>query len=128
MVNEIALKTLEVPVDTLLDATNIFELCRDINEMQKVLSEVGSISGPSRSLTRFQRSAKKSSISGAAKDSTAGVYDALMALNKAFLETLAGTDYSMQDALKRLAMFWCCLLYTSPSPRDGLLSRMPSSA
>ena len=25
-------------------------------------------------------------------------------------------------------MFWGCLLYTSPSPRDGLLSRMPSSA
>ena len=24
--------------------------------------------------------------------------------------------------------FWTCLLYTSPSPRDGLLSRMPSSA
>ena len=24
--------------------------------------------------------------------------------------------------------FECCLLYTSPSPRDGLLSRMPSSA
>src|SRR5665647_2144567 len=23
---------------------------------------------------------------------------------------------------------WYCLLYTSPSPRDGLLSRMPSSA
>ena len=22
----------------------------------------------------------------------------------------------------------CCLLYTSPSPRDGLLTRMPSSA
>ena len=31
-----------------------------------------------------------------------------------------------------LAHFFCfikhCLLYTSPSPRDGLLSRMPSSA
>ena len=26
------------------------------------------------------------------------------------------------------AFFWSCLLYTSPSPRDGLLSRMPSSA
>ena len=26
------------------------------------------------------------------------------------------------------AEFWFCLLYTSPSPRDGLLSRMPSSA
>ena len=25
-------------------------------------------------------------------------------------------------------LFRCCLLYTSPSPRDGLLSRMPSSA
>ena len=25
-------------------------------------------------------------------------------------------------------VFICCLLYTSPSPRDGLLSRMPSSA
>ena len=25
-------------------------------------------------------------------------------------------------------MFYICLLYTSPSPRDGLLSRMPSSA
>ena len=28
----------------------------------------------------------------------------------------------------RTAMVECCLLYTSPSPRDGLLSRMPSSA
>ena len=25
-------------------------------------------------------------------------------------------------------MLFPCLLYTSPSPRDGLLSRMPSSA
>ena len=27
-----------------------------------------------------------------------------------------------------LNQFYICLLYTSPSPRDGLLSRMPSSA
>ena len=27
-----------------------------------------------------------------------------------------------------LAVYGVCLLYTSPSPRDGLLSRMPSSA
>ena len=27
-----------------------------------------------------------------------------------------------------LQLFGACLLYTSPSPRDGLLSRMPSSA
>ena len=25
-------------------------------------------------------------------------------------------------------LYWFCLLFTSPSPRDGLLSRMPSSA
>ena len=28
----------------------------------------------------------------------------------------------------RAVIFYSCLLYTSPSPRDGLLSRMPSSA
>ena len=36
-----------------------------------------------------------------------------------------------QDAVKQLALesdYIICLLYTSPSPRDGLLSRMPSSA
>ena len=27
-----------------------------------------------------------------------------------------------------IGIYLCCLLYTSPSPRDGLLSRMPSSA
>ena len=27
-----------------------------------------------------------------------------------------------------IVFIWTCLLYTSPSPRDGLLSRMPSSA
>ena len=33
-----------------------------------------------------------------------------------------------RDAWKRQAETNACLLYTSPSPRDGLLSRMPSSA
>ena len=26
------------------------------------------------------------------------------------------------------SLYWACLLYTSPSPRDATLSRMPSSA
>ena len=34
----------------------------------------------------------------------------------------------MDEAIEAGALFKCCLLYTSPSPRDGLLSRMPSSA
>ena len=29
---------------------------------------------------------------------------------------------------QKISIDWTCLLYTSPSPRDGLLSRMPSSA
>ena len=32
------------------------------------------------------------------------------------------------DETPILDKFFYCLLYTSPSPRDGLLSRMPSSA
>ena len=32
------------------------------------------------------------------------------------------------DASPGATLFVPCLLYTSPSPRDGLLSRMPSSA
>ena len=34
----------------------------------------------------------------------------------------------VDDADKVLVLYGDCLLYTSPSPRDGLLSRMPSSA
>ena len=36
-----------------------------------------------------------------------------------------GLDFLLSPQLVR---FRSCLLYTSPSPRDGLLSRMPSSA
>ena len=30
--------------------------------------------------------------------------------------------------IKGMGLYTGCLLYTSPSPRDGLLARMPSSA
>ena len=40
-----------------------------------------------------------------------------------------GHDIDLNDARLRVyGMQYSCLLYTSPSPRDGLLSRMPSSA
>ena len=41
-------------------------------------------------------------------------------------ETMEGLIESESPRLYR--EYWTCLLYTSPSPRDGLLSRMPSSA
>ena len=34
----------------------------------------------------------------------------------------------LNKQFNEVGWFYCCLLYTSPSPRDGLLSRMPSSA
>ena len=34
----------------------------------------------------------------------------------------------LQEKKPLTALLQTCLLYTSPSPRDGLLSRMPSSA
>ena len=39
-----------------------------------------------------------------------------------------GLEEPGSDEAAKLAMEYTCLLYTSPSPRDGLLSRMPSSA
>ena len=46
-----------------------------------------------------------------------GINDVLI---KVFRTGICGTDLHIYN--------WDCLLYTSPSPRDGLLSRMPSSA
>jgi len=42
------------------------------------------------------------------------------------IKRIDDTEYLVKKTEERLDEF--CLLYTSPSPRDGLLSRMPSSA
>ena len=39
-----------------------------------------------------------------------------------------GWDDNGLPTERRVQNYYGCLLYTSPSPRDGLLSRMPSSA
>ena len=41
---------------------------------------------------------------------------------------ISSLPWAIWDAELQGAVFDACLLYTSPSPRDGLLSRMPSSA
>ena len=48
------------------------------------------------------------------------------AANKALFPRMPAS--SMYDRVAQLGPRHLCLLYTSPSPRDGLLSRMPSSA
>ena len=45
-------------------------------------------------------------------------------VNNYVLENLIDRNNLPNDPMYQLT----CLLYTSPSPRDGLLSRMPSSA
>ena len=51
-------------------------------------------------------------------------------LNEDYLEILENpTNKNQQYFVMGIDNYtWVCLLYTSPSPRDGLLSRMPSSA
>ena len=47
------------------------------------------------------------------------------------LERKDGLSYVVYEVIVEVLVttgMWSCLLYTSPSPRDGLLSRMPSSA
>ena len=44
--------------------------------------------------------------------------------NSRIQDLMHGADYRV-EGMEKLKN---CLLYTSPSPRDGLLSRMPSSA
>ena len=57
--------------------------------------------------------------------------DAQNEFQKRINETLKKMDDAAnwkEYALNRVTLEAICLLYTSPSPRDGLLSRMPSSA
>src|SRR5665647_3821987 len=44
----------------------------------------------------------------------------------AVLGAVMGAQPEPQERQQKRERIYCCLLYTSPSPRDGLLSRMPS--
>ena len=44
------------------------------------------------------------------------------------LHEVLDSEHLVPALCARLGSVRACLLYTSPSPRDGLLSRMPSSA
>ena len=60
----------------------------------------------------------------------AGVHDLVASGHQVFVQRGAGAGSSMADAEYEAAgaTLLGCLLYTSPSPRDATLSRMPSSA
>ena len=59
----------------------------------------------------------------------AGEFVSRFAFDRPGLPSIAlTTDTSILTAIGNDYGYERCLLYTSPSPRDGLLSRMPSSA
>ena len=57
-------------------------------------------------------------------------YDLEDSVNDALVITVKASIAATETQLTRISFeeYNVCLLYTSPSPRDGLLSRMPSSA
>ena len=55
----------------------------------------------------------------------AALYLVIVLAGAAGMFILLGAEFV---AVTQILVYIGCLLYTSPSPRDGLLSRMPSSA
>ena len=67
------------------------------------------------------------------KETKSGVDQLISHLRMAHDDRLTGYLQSMSESAEPISIMLVdgvptCLLYTSPSPRDGLLSRMPSSA
>ena len=81
--------------------------------------------------TAFSATAVDGPLAAALRDSVGGAVDDALA---ASLEAVAGRACTVIDpatARERVVAagrVLICLLYTSPSPRDATLSRMPSSA
>ena len=50
------------------------------------------------------------------------------AIQIAYTDSGKSADQTLKNEIDEIILNNSCLLYTSPSPRDGLLSRMPSSA
>ena len=63
-------------------------------------------------------------------NNTSGNFNNSGIVSSADLNTLNGTPLTANDTVSITfeVLFYTCLLYTSPSPRDATLSRMPSSA
>ena len=75
----------------------------------------------------FERE-KFSSGTGEGGDSTRRAIDIMYPDAKSSMDFQPQADLITAAKQSAAATAPTCLLYTSPSPRDGLLSRMPSSA
>ena len=85
-------------------------ISQPVKEPKKLYESNGFCAGLSASWIMYH--AKNDSLVNHIQPGSKGPFNRLVVMSAAFL----------QESLVN------CLLYTSPSPRDGLLSRMPSSA
>ena len=67
-------------------------------------------------------------IKGLSKVRSARGANQLAAVAMALAVTGLLVNYAGDGGIAATAWIWICLLYTSPSPRDPSISRMPSSA
>ena len=79
---------------------------------------------PDKWLQRFGEARPDVTVELIAGVSDSAAFDELLS----FHAGVALVRHSVGEALTQREFPGGCLLYTSPSPRDGLLSRMPSSA
>ena len=97
---------------------------------------MASLSAPITALRQRFSGRKRSGLAGELDPSDPQVQ--LQQLGDRLRERRESLDLTMRQlaldtrvstpVIEALEKAWSCLLYTSPSPRDGLLSRMPSSA
>ena len=72
--------------------------------------------------------ARKAKINRKTKETIITVESNIDGTGSYKIDTKIGFLNHMLEQLSKHSLIDFCLLYTSPSPRDGLLSRMPSSA
>ena len=101
----------------------------------RILAVVAAIAATGLFFVSKGKLAEMQAVAQKAEKATVAVKAELTAANEQ-ISALEGSLKSERDALasekRKLesmrSEMYTCLLYTSPSPRDGLLSRMPSSA
>ena len=103
------------------DVVNSAEIIGEFNEVNDIQSEDKTIEEQKEDTPQPDKD--KQSISKTTKSKSGPAAKKIIAENNldASLIKASGKD-------QRITKADVCLLYTSPSPRDGLLSRMPSSA
>ena len=85
-------------------------------------------------ISAFERLAEDAKMAPSLEDKVAiatmasNEFGKVAALHTRITEIGADPFAAMAPFRDAIDLFHDCLLYTSPSPRDGLLSRMPSSA